>query len=98
MVKYYQTRTRDLFGPSENADSPGGEEKSGAKKTTGIKEGVQVRISRFFSLLLSLLPSLETMGILDIVPPGVITGDNVRKLFAYGMNYTRYTSQLCFGF
>lgn len=28
------------------------------------------------------------MGLLDIVPAGVITGDNVKKLFDYGMlNY-----------
>lgn len=24
------------------------------------------------------------MGLLDIVPAGVVTGDNLRKLFAYG--------------
>lgn len=26
----------------------------------------------------------KNMGILDIVPAGVVTGDNLRKLFAYG--------------
>lgn len=25
------------------------------------------------------------MGLLDIVPAGVVTGDNVKKLFDYGM-------------
>jgi hypothetical protein len=28
------------------------------------------------------------MGLLDIVPAGVLTGDNVKKLFDYGKVYT----------
>lgn len=28
------------------------------------------------------------MGLLDIVPAGVVTGDNLRKLFSYGIVYT----------
>ena len=39
------------------------------------------------SSLLSLLFSINkniNMGLLDIVPAGVVTGDNLRKLFAYG--------------
>jgi hypothetical protein len=29
------------------------------------------------------------MGLLDIVPAGVITGDDVRKLFNYGKFYNK---------
>jgi hypothetical protein len=42
------------------------------------------------SSLLSLLFSINkniNMGLLDIVPAGVVTGDNLRKLFAYGKLY-----------
>lgn len=34
------------------------------------------------------------MGLLDIVPAGVITGDNVRKLLNYGMCYVYIQSRM----
>ena len=39
-----------------------------------------------FSHYLSPATSLQTMGLLDIVPAGVVTGDNLLKLFNYGMH------------
>lgn len=46
------------------------------------------RPSLSFSLLSSLLSLKSTMGLLDIVPAGVVTGDNLRKLLQYGMYYS----------
>lgn len=42
----------------------------------------------FFLLLHFIIANKNTntkMGLLDIVPAGVVTGDNVKKLFDYGM-------------
>lgn len=33
------------------------------------------------------------MGVLDIVPAGVVTGDNLRKLFQYGNEWGGLVSQ-----
>lgn len=44
----------------------------------------------FFLSFPSLSLVYTTMGLLDIVPAGVVTGDNLRKLFNYGIYHHWY--------